>query len=385
MARSPKLIIAVSLLLMVALAAPAVARQQEDPPEKDPRKTVTNAGPIVPFLEGTDVFFALGQDTVFEANILHHAIAFQNFVDILDLDRQTRLLRSGRRAKNLAFSVSGTPAVRLRMLEAVSRPVRTPSWMPRGNVQLLWARDVQQVVETIERNEEALRSGAATPRSLFANLPQVSIWEAHAIVGHHSNGQDGCTFEDQRRDELDECRSVTPPAVPRQLNTTDGSFSTNFVRVGVNYRRNALDDELWAKREWGGRVDLEYHPKGWMDDDIVEDYGRTRLGVSAVIASREWSWCPKRAEANAGLQFIAGRPEDTSPVAITIQGSCFPTTRGGWGFFVRYYYGQDYYNIRFFNDISRLHLGFTFNQSAFFRFCRGCTQGGGEPVTDRRP
>ena len=149
MARSPKLMIAASLLLMGSMAAPAAARQQQDPPEKDPRKTVTNAGPIVPSLEGTDVFFAIGQDTVFEANILHHAIAFQNFVDVLDLERQSRLLRSGRRAKTFALSISGTPAVRIRMLEAVSRPVRTPSWMPRGNVQLLWARDLPQVVETI--------------------------------------------------------------------------------------------------------------------------------------------------------------------------------------------------------------------------------------------
>jgi hypothetical protein len=146
----------------------------------------------------------------------------------------------------------------------------------------------------------------------------------------------------------------------------------------MNYRRNTLDDTLWTRWEWGVRGEVEYHPKAWMDDDIIEDYGRTRFEVNAVVAAREWSWCQKRAEANAGLRFILGRPEDTSPVAVTLQGSCFPTPRGGWGFFVRYYYGQDYYNIRFFNDISRLHVGFTFNQSAFFRFCRGCTQRGGE-------
>jgi hypothetical protein len=33
---------------------------------------VTNAGPIIPFLEGTDVFFSLRRDTVFEADIMPH-------------------------------------------------------------------------------------------------------------------------------------------------------------------------------------------------------------------------------------------------------------------------------------------------------------------------
>jgi hypothetical protein len=56
-------------------------------------------------------------DRVFEADILHHAIAFQNFVDVLDLDRQTERIRARKRPRLFAVSVSGMPAVRLRMLE----------------------------------------------------------------------------------------------------------------------------------------------------------------------------------------------------------------------------------------------------------------------------
>jgi hypothetical protein len=32
--------------------------------------------------------------------------------------------------------------------------------------------------------------------------------------------------------------------------------------------------------------------------------------------------------------------------------------------------GQDYYNVGFLDDIRRLHVGLTFNQTGFFRFRR---------------
>jgi hypothetical protein len=363
----------VTLVLATLAIAEAAGAQASN---GDARKTVTNAGPIVPFLEGTDVFMAAGQDTVFEADIVHHAIAFQTFADVLDLDRQAKRIESGRRPRLFAISISGTPAVRMRMLEQVSRPVRTPSWMPRGNIQLLWVRGAPEVADAYARQVRT----AAAPGTVAAasGLPRrVSVWEVHAIVGHHSNGQDGCYYEDERRGADGTCESVTTPSVPRQVNTTDGSFSTNYVRLGMNYRRNTLDDDLWARREWGARAEVEHHPRSWMDQEIVSTYGRTRLSIAGVYSVRDWSRCEKRAEVRAGLQATAGRQPEASSAAITLEAACFPTQRGGWGVFVRYYRGQDYYNIRYLNDINRLHVGFTFNQSGFFRFCSGCTQGGG--------
>lgn len=38
----------------------------------------------------------------------------------------------------------GTPGVRLRMLTSESKPVRTPTFTPRLNVQLLWARGLKE-------------------------------------------------------------------------------------------------------------------------------------------------------------------------------------------------------------------------------------------------
>jgi hypothetical protein len=53
-----------------------------------------------------------------------------------------------------------------------------------------------------------------------------------------------------------------------------------------------------------------------------------------------------------------------------VQASCFPWNNGGWGFFARWYAGQDYYNVGFLDDINRVHIGLTFNQAEFFKFRR---------------
>jgi hypothetical protein len=58
--------------------------------------------------------------------------------------------------------------------------------------------------------------------------------------------------------------------------------------------------------------------------------------------------------------------------------ACYPTRQGGWGIFVRYYGGQDYYNLGLLDNIQRVHVGATFNQSGFFRFRQpGQGQGSG--------
>lgn len=355
-----KAVAARTLVLTLALAVPwSAAAQDPVPAPRNERPTVTNPGQLIPFLEGTDVFFALREDTIFEADIMPHLIAYQNFSDLVDINEQSRRA-GGRGVKRFAFSASGTPAVRLRMFESVSNPVRTPSYMPRGNVQFIWARNVDAVV-----------TRALSGRTPEAN--EVTLWEAHAIVGHHSNGQDGCFFQDQQRID-DECVSVLPIEGERQVNKKDGSFSTNFVRVGMNYRRNILDDDLLAKREWGFRGDIEYHPRAWMDDQMVDLYGRTRVELAATIASREWNWCPKRVEATGSVKAIAGHPDSVWPVVVSTQFTCFPAPMGGWGVFIRYYGGQDYYNLGLLDNIQRVHVGATFNQSGFFRFRRADAQ-----------
>ena len=60
-----------------------------------PRGIETNSGPIIPFLEGTDVFVSIEKtpdgwrrDTVFEGDIFPHLVVYQNFTDVIDAGRQ---------------------------------------------------------------------------------------------------------------------------------------------------------------------------------------------------------------------------------------------------------------------------------------------------------
>jgi hypothetical protein len=162
--------------------------------------------------------------------------------------------------------------------------------------------------------------------------------------------------------------SARPIEGEREVNKHDGSFSTNYIRIGMNYRRNVLDDDLWAMKEWGFRAEFEYHPRAWVDENMVDLYGRARGKFAGTFATRAVRWCPKRAEVEAGLEAIGGHPDSVWPVAVMVKGACFPTRQGGWGFFVRYYGGQDYYNLGLLDNIQRVHVGATYNQSGFFRF-----------------
>lgn len=340
---------------------------QVPPPSQAPSPRVateTNRGSIIPFLEGTDVFATSDEDVVFEANIQPHLIGFQNFTDSLEVTRE----------KSVSVSVSGTPGVRIRMFTSTSRPVRTPSYQPRVNLQLLWIRDRDRVTSALK--ELHARLGLPERKDDYVRM---GLWEAHVIVGHHSNGQDGCFFEGQERDQDDVCQ---PPVDfdPDLVNRTDGSFSTNFIRTGINYRRNWLlpveqgSIDSIAVKELTFRGEVEWHPRAWVDEEMVDYYGRVRIRAAADWArsrtgARGWQ-CPKRLQVGGALEYIDSPPGDVSHWVQTAQVSCFPTENGGWGLFVRVYNGQDYYNLGFVEEIRRLQVGVTFNPDGFFRFVR---------------
>jgi hypothetical protein len=356
--------------------------------------TETNRAPIIPFLEGTDVFWtvvkkdALDDEAVFfpnklEANIFPHLVFYQNFTDILDIDRQAE--RAARRTgdrdvKETAMVFSGTPAVRIRMLRDRSAPVRTPSYMPRGNFQFLWVRGIKDGIPAAERNKA--RDPAAFVRQL-QEVPRISLWEFHVIGGHHSNGQEGCLSTDQQLvpPPPAEGECVPPGLVPTKetMNRRDGSFSSAFFfRFGGNYSRNWMRDVKTAAgatipeayKEARASAEYELHPRPWVDEQMRDIYGRHRLNLGAAYATRTVSWCQRRFETSAGLVWNPGVVDPELDWSGNLQVSCFPWLNGGWGFFARWYAGQDYYNVGFLDDINRLQVGLTFNQADFFRFRR---------------
>ena len=137
--------------------------------------TETNQPPIIPFLEGTDVFWTIqGGDPTFpnllEADLFPHLVAAQNFSSTLDLVEQSR--RGIKGFKEFSYSISGTPAVRLRMLRDVSAPVRTPSYMPRVNAQFLWTRGLKDCDPSRPKGECRRRRSRHIERSGAGPRPQ---------------------------------------------------------------------------------------------------------------------------------------------------------------------------------------------------------------------
>jgi hypothetical protein len=304
--------------------------------------------------DGTYVFNHVpGSDLVFEGQIAPRIIIIDSIADAAG-----RVLGGG---AHWGWQVSATPMVRLRMFDETSSPVRTPSYMPKGTIQIVRMRNVSRVPET----DEAERYKGP-----------VEMWLIDAIpFGHHSNGQNGCLFTEQSRNAEGEC--VSPAGVPAvTVNKLDGSFSTNYIEAALFYGRMHLTSRedapeyatAWEWRTGGG---IQVNPRGFfgggIDDELAVIYGQTRAFVEGSAARRDL-WRCGRAEGQLQLQYIHDAPAGVPPIKTQAEVSCLPRRWGGTGLFVRFYHGQDYYNLGFDESITRVQIGFTLQRATFLSF-----------------
>ena len=354
------------LVAVFALAVPASALAQ-----------ASEFAPLGPFVflpndkvslkpDGSYLFQHTDGDLVFEAQIAPDVRIVDNFGRAME-----QVLDAGR-PRVFAYSVYGTFLTRLRMFDEASNPVRTPSYMPKGTVQLAWLKNLS----------------SADPQSAPVEFLQgpIEMWLMSAIpFGHHSNGQNGCLFLQQTRIDGD-CQPEPPPSTrPEDVNRENGSFSTNYVRVGLEYRRlypdgdDPEDTRAITRREWGIGGSLELNPSGYIGGSISDTlrplYGPTRFRITADVTAGNWRAPLRfldrincgRAWAEAYVLFINGAAASVDNVA-TIEAACLPANWGGAGIFVRFYRGQDYYNAAFLENIQRLQFGVTFMQGKFLAF-----------------
>jgi hypothetical protein len=338
--------------------------------QNDDRKNFAPVGPFV-FLtddkvslkpDGGYLFQHTDSDLVFEAQIAPDIRIVDNFGTALP-----RVLENDR-PRVFAYSVFGTFLTRLRMFDEASNPVRTPSYMPKATIQLAWMKN--RSTADPDDGEKFLKG-------------PIEMWLASVIpFGHHSNGQNGCLFREQVRIDGD-CQPEFPAAVgPDDVNRENGSFSTNYIRFGVEYRRlfpdgdDPVDIRAITRREWGIGGSVELNPSGYIGGSISDTlkplYGPTRYRVTADIAVANWR-APipgidrincGRAWAEAAATFIQGAADSVDNV-LAFEAACLPAGWGGAGLFVRYYRGQDYYNAGFLENINRVQFGVTFLQGRF--------------------
>jgi hypothetical protein len=317
--------------------------------------------------DGSYLFQHTDGDLVFEAQVAPDIRIVDNFGRALE-----RVLESGR-PRVMAYSVFGTFLTRLRMFDEASNPVRTPSYMPKATVQVAWMK-----------NRSTADPGDG---ERFLKGP-IEMWLLSVIpFGHHSNGQNGCLFNEQVRIDGD-CQPESPIGTAAEdVNRENGSFSTNYMRFGLEYRRlypdgdDPSDIRAITRREWGIGGSVELNPTGYIGGSISDTlkplYGPTRYRLTADIAAGNWRapipWVDRvncgRAWAEASAMFIDGAAESVDDV-FTVEAACLPAGWGGAGLFVRYYRGQDYYNAAFLENINRVQFGLTFLQGKFLAFPR---------------
>jgi hypothetical protein len=307
--------------------------------------------------DGTYVFQHIPHsDLVFEGQIAPRII-------ILDsIGRATRSVLLEDKKPVWGYQVSTTPMVKLRMFDEASNPVRTPSYMPKGTFQLARFRNITK---------------ATDPDAEEFNTGPIEMWFIDAIpFGHHSNGQNGCLFRSQARDETGECVEVAP-ALAGIVNKENGSFSTNYLEAMAFYGRMYLDSdgapagEFAARWEWRAGAGIQLNPDGYLggsiDPELSDLYGPTRVLFGAMIARRD-AWRCGRAAADLRLQYITDAPAGIPSVITQAESACFPKGWGGAGLFVRIHHGQDYYNLGFAEKITRLQFGVTLQRDQFLSF-----------------
>jgi hypothetical protein len=200
----------------------------------------------------------------------------------------------------------------------------------------------------------------------------LDLLEMHVAIEHHSNGQDGCLFVDQTVQGSDPATARCVPdysqrAQPGTVNKHDGNFSTNEVRIGINLRRTDVAASGAGTRHYGGGI--EYQRQFATDPDLKPFYSEHRVTATGSIAWAGMRPCSSRIE--AVFQAITAIDHPVPSVARTatsVQLSCFPSIKGGFGGFVKGYWGQDPYNLGFLDNITRFQFGLTFNQDGIFKF-----------------
>lgn len=222
-----------------------------------------------------------------------------------------------------------SPQVILRMYNAYSYPIRTPSYEPRIIL-------VHQSSHTQEYHD----------------------WFQYVSWYHHSNGQEGYFYTDSTNSTV---------------NTYNGSFSTNWVEIGIFASR------AHSTRQYYSRI---YGKYCYAQDTMLNGlYGRWRLNFDL-----KFDWNIAKTLSNLNIHYfdnketilsntlklglICGNIEnynsfDHQRCILDYTISFKPGFLQDVAIFAQYYWGEDYYNIYFDRILRVFRVGIT-AQSRFF-------------------
>lgn len=208
--------------------------------------------------------------------------------------------------------VVGTPKIVLRMRTDSSSPVMAPSFMPRATVYVAFKQPTR-----------------SNPLSMLGMVR----------ISHHSNGQKGDFFN-----------------TDGSLNDSTGSFSTNFLELGLLMgQRKLLEGEVLNSTS--GSLSFEWHPTRFMDRSLKGIYSRYRTNFQVAAPIGRVPYNLFRITHLGGSHLGTRRWYDHFTVTYS-QGHQLPSRIGSdFALLATFYHGMDYYNMRFPNRITMLRLG----------------------------
>jgi hypothetical protein len=250
---------------------------------------------------------------------------------------QKHIRFNGDSPDELVLSAAVTPLIRLRMLQEDSSPVIPPSFMPKLTLQSLYLKHWEGQTARIRYSAIGL----------------------NIILGHYSNGQSGCFFANQT--------GTDPNCAPSQgqlpLNEVSGSFSTNYYRGELHGQLafNIGQDKTSTWLVGGGglfEVNSAFGPGG-ISDDQRRVYGNGHYGFEIDM---ERYWPGNRGRGSFAWSIPSGERPHQTPTSIA-EAAYLPDALGGFGLFVRYVNGQDYFNILFLERVTLWEIGLSFELS----------------------
>jgi hypothetical protein len=237
------------------------------------------------------------------------------------------------------------PQVQLRMLDTRSWPIQVPSY----HFYLNYYRSIDLW------------------RKWFANklVYTDAIW--FASLAHHSNGQSGEFYINDST---------------RTVDLVQGNFSMNYVQLGLmTYTLRNNGRQYFSLREI--KIHVEWYPSVWSDPTIKRIYGLKRLFSTLSLGGpwrKEKSAWVNRWLQNSSIEMKAGwifggfnnyRALDASHrLIVDINYKYYPPWFDEVSFFLRFYTGQDYYNVYFEKQLTMLTCGISTNTIKFSNSAR---------------
>lgn len=285
------------------------------------------------------------------------SVEFQKFLTMVNANREQSYVTFGSGIGNLEplileakfspsyffarnkklWAVMVNPQVQVRILNEKSLPIRNPSYRVYGT----FFREMQFWKKSF------------LGKIFYDN----ALWYASYV--HHSNGQDGPFFVNDTTSEV---------------NFNNGNFSTDYGEFGIyTYRAKSLGKNYFSIRNL--KATLEYYPNAWYSEGLRDRYGSYRIFASMGIVGpqrnldrqRLMRWL-QRSSLELKVGWIFGRMNSTGPTNVSkrmifdLYYKYYPVWFDEIAFFIRFYHGQDYYNIHFAKDeLTNLSFGITSN------------------------